>query len=221
MTKTITVKGIGKASASPDTVILQMNLTSLNKDYGKAMNQASENIESLSGALGKAGFEKDALKTTGFHVNMAYEGVQRKDGRYENVFKGYEINHDLKVEFGFEPERLTDALAVIGSCLAHPELSVQFTVKDPSAINDELLRAATENAKGKAEVLCSASGKKLGDLLSIDYSWGEKNLYSNTRYGMQDECLATGMAMKNARIDFTPEDIRVSDTVTFVWEINE
>ena len=38
MPRTITVKGIGKVSATPDYVVLSMGLESQDMDYEKAMN---------------------------------------------------------------------------------------------------------------------------------------------------------------------------------------
>ena len=39
MNKTITVKGIGNASARPDYVVISMALESTDKEYSKAMEQ--------------------------------------------------------------------------------------------------------------------------------------------------------------------------------------
>ena len=44
-------------------------------------------------------------------------------------------------------------------------------MKDATAINEEMLRSATANAKKKAEILCEASGVTMGDLIAIDYNW--------------------------------------------------
>lgn len=220
MPKTITVKGIGKASAAPDLVVLSMVLESRDMDYEKAMMNASENIEQLNSSLKKVGFEKDAVKTTGFNVRTDYEYRRTSDGSGENVFVGYVVSHNLKVEFDFDSKKLAEALAAVGACLAHPQLSVAFTVKDSSALNEEMLRSAAVSARQKAEILCAASGKELGELLSIDYSWGELNVYSNTRYEMEEDCMVMApMMAKSAAIDIAPDDINVSDTVTFVWEI--
>ena len=41
MARTITVKGIGKASAKPDYVVFSMTLESKHKDYDKAMDMAA------------------------------------------------------------------------------------------------------------------------------------------------------------------------------------
>lgn len=180
MANTITVKGVGRATVSPDLVILSMNLESKDLVYAKAMETASENQERLTKALTKAGFHKKSIKTSNFNVNTDYEYVHHPDGRGESVFAGYVVNQGLKVEFDFDSKRLLKALAAIGECDAHPQLSIQFTVKDRASVNEALLRSATDNARRKAEVLCEASGKKLGELLSINYNWSELELVSNS-----------------------------------------
>ena len=217
MNKTITVKGIGKVSAKPDYVVISMNLESHHQVYEKAMEIAADNIAVLTDTLVRVGFEKEAVKTTNFNVRTDYDNVRKKDGSYERIFNGYLVRHDLKIEFDFESQKLSTALSAIGGCMAHPQLSIAFTVKDATAVNEEMLRAATINARRKAEILCDAAGKELGDLLSIDYNWGELNVYSNTRYDMAEECLAAPMMAKS--IDIEPDDIDVSDTATFVWEL--
>lgn len=217
MARTITVKGIGRATAKPDTVVISMSLDSRDMEYDKAMEIAAGNIGSLTEALKGAGFEKDALKTTDFNVRTDYESVKDRNGNYHSVFKGYVITHRLKVEFPFDVKHLSTALSAIAGCLSHPQLSISFVVKDATAINEEMLRSATSNAKRKAEVFCEAAGVKLGELLSINYSWGELNICSDTSYALAEECVAAPMMAKS--IDIEPDDIDVTDTATFVWEI--
>ena len=63
------------------------------------------------------------------------------------------------------------------------------------------------------------SGNALGQLLNIDYSWGELNVFSRTTYAVED-CIQPLMAMsKCAAPEIEPDDIAVSDTVAFTWEI--
>lgn len=51
MARTITVKGIGKASAKPDYVVFSMTLESKHKDYDKAMDMAADHIQQLNETL--------------------------------------------------------------------------------------------------------------------------------------------------------------------------
>ena len=218
MSRTITVKGIGKVLVRPDYVVLSMDLVSQDMNYDTAMEFAAKNIERLNESLMGVGFEKESVKTTNFNVDTDYDGEHQKDGSYKRIFKGYVVRHNLKVSFDFDSKRLSNALSAVGICLAHPQLSVAFTVKDSTSINEEMLKSATENAKRKAEILCKASGVELGSLLTIDYNWGELNIYSDTRYDIADECLASPMINASA-IEIEPDDIDVSDTATFVWEM--
>ncbi len=219
MPKTITVKGTGKISASPDYVALSMFLESRDLNYDQAMELATKHITELTDALTKIGFAKEALKTTNFNVHTDYNNEKTENGNWKKVFNGYVVSHNLKLEFDFNMDRLSAALAAIANCEAHPQLSVAFTIKDPSAIKKELLRSAATNAKEKAELLCAASGVKLGDLTKIDYNWSEVNIHSNTSYMLADECLRGAAPMSAKSIDIAPEDIDLNDTATFVWEI--
>ena len=216
MARTITVKGIGKVSARPDYVVISMSLESNHKDYDKAMSLAADNIQYLNETLGRCGFEKDAVKTTNFNVRTDYEREKDRYGNYKSVFCGYEVSHQLKLSFDFDMEKLSRALSAIANCISHPKMSIAFTVKDATAISEEMLRSAATNAQQKAQVLCDASGVKMGDLIAIDYSWGELDIYSHTRYDCCEEACAP---MISKAIDIDPEDIDVSDTATFVWEI--
>lgn len=159
-----------------------------------------------------------SVKTMNFNVDTDYDSYKDKLGNYQRVFSGFVCRHQLKLAFDFDMKRLSQALAAIAACLAHPELSIAFTVKDPAAVNDALLREAAINAKKKAELLCEASGVMLGQLLTIDYNWGELNIYSDTRYNLAEDCIRKA-PMCISSIDVEPDDIDVRDTATFVWEI--
>ena len=216
--KTITVKGVGNVSVKPDYVVLSMSLETINRDYETAMREASSRIEHLNESLSTIGFEKESVKTTDFNMRTDYESKKDRNGNYYRVFNGYVVNHRLKVSFDFDTKVLSMALGTIASCIAEPELSINFTVKEPSAVNESLLKSATVNAKKKAEILCETSGAKLGELVNIDYNWGELNIYSRTRYDMEDTCMKA-CAEAPFSLDIEPDDIDATDTVTFVWQI--
>ena len=218
MPRTITVKGTGRAIARPDTVVLTMTIDSRAKGYDKAMETASGNIEDITQALAAAAFEKDDIKTTDFNVRTEYNRVKDSHGNYRQVFGGYVVTHNLKMEFDLDMLRLSQALSAIAGCRSHPQLTISFVVKDASALNEEMLRSATVSSRKKAEILCDASGVALGELLSIDYNWGELNVCSDTQYNLAEDCMAAPMMARG--IDIVPDDVDVSDTVTFVWEIN-
>ena len=216
--KTIKVKGVGKVSIKPDLIMVSMNLETEDKDYKKAMELSANKIEMLNNALEKIGFEKKSVKTTSFNVHTNYERVKAIDGEYKTVFKGYACNHSLKIEFDFDTKMLEKVLTSISTCLAKPEFSIHFTIKDKSAVSNELLKNVAKNAKEKAEALCSALSVKLGELVSVNYNWGEIDVYSNTNYQVDARCMMKAEACLGS-VNVEPEDINVEDSATFEWEI--
>lgn len=214
--RTITVKGIGAVSVKPDLIVLRLSMVTEEYEYDAAMKAAAEKIDFLNKALEAAGFEKKSAKTADFRVRADYDRLNDGKGNYTSVFMGYKCRHELKIEFDFDTKRLAKALSEISKCIAKPEISIDFTVKDSSAVSGELLKAAAKNAREKAEILCAASGAKLGELLSIDYNWGELHLYSATDYDVEGKCMMLGAADD---MDIEPEEIKARDTATFAWEI--
>ena len=214
--RTITVKGIGAVSVKPDLIVLRLSMETAEYEYDAAMKAAAEKIDFLNKALEAAGFEKKSAKTADFRVRADYDRLNDGKGNYTSVFMGYKCRHELKIEFDFDTKRLAKALSEISECIAKPEISIDFTVKDSSAVSGELLKAAAKNARGKAEIWCAASGAKLGELLSIDYNWGELHLYSATDYDVEGKCMMLSAADD---MDIEPEEIKARDTATFEWAI--
>lgn len=216
MQRTITVKGTGTAKAAPDLIRIVLSLDAKDFDYSFTMRIAERKIDSLKEALAAVGFDRKALKTLNFDVRTDYSSEKDSNGNYKRVFNGYICSHRLKLEFDFDTKQLASTLNAIATCVSDPELSIAFTVKDPAAISADLLRNATTNAREKAEILCAAANVKLGELQAINYNWGELEVVSHTDFDMPMKCAALS---PGCDIEIEPDDISVSDTATFIWEI--
>lgn len=212
----IHIKGIGHAEQAPDQVVLSLTLTAQNKEYSAAMKIGSQQIEMLRESIVRAGFKGNDLKTTDFNVRAIYENEEYKDGnskRYRQIFTAFECRHDLKLTFDFDNKKLNKAIDTIANCLSQPKISIAFTIKDMDAFNDEILKSAARDARRKAKVLCAASKVKLGRLVDINYSWSEISVRHEQI--LCNDCAAT----EKASFDIQPEEIKASDTVEFLWEI--
>ena len=215
--KTITVKGVGTASTPPDLTVISLNIVEKAPEYVDSVNGANERIEKLQAAIATVGFAKDDLKTLSFNARTNYENYRDENGVYNQRFAGYLCEYHLKLSMGFDNKRLSQTLEAIANSGANAEQSIAFTVKEPEKVSARLLKAATENAREKAEVLCAASGVTLGDLVNIEYNWNDILIHSASVYSERERGIsAVPLA---ATPEFTPDDIRSSDTATFVWEI--
>lgn len=218
MKRTVTVKGVGTATAKPDFIVISMNIVSKDKEYVKAVANANERITLLQKAIASAGFVKEDLKTLSFNVRTVYKNEQDERGIWASKFDGYECRYRLKLSMDMDSKWLADTLTEISDSGADAEFNIEFTVKNPEVIGEAVLKSATENAYRKAKILCAASGEKLGELISIDYDWSDIHVASASVYAAGN--MVRGISEDGGIPEFEPEDIRSSDSVTFVWEID-
>ena len=214
--RTIHIKGTGHAAQIPDAVVLSLTLTAQNKEYSAAVKIGSQQVEMLREAIVEAGFKADDLKTINFNVRAVYENEEYRDGsskRYRQIFVGFECRYDLKLTFDFDNEKLNAAVDTIAASLSQPKISIAFTVKDVDAFSDKILKSAARDAKRKAKILCAALGVNLGKLLEVNYSWSELDIRNEAVL-----CQECSISEENS-FDFQPDEIRASDTVDFLWEI--
>ncbi|MBQ7491957.1 MAG: SIMPL domain-containing protein [Clostridia bacterium] len=217
--RTVTVKGTGKLEFKPDLVTLGIMLRAKHQQYDETMALAERQLEALRAALERAGFARDDLKTADLRIEPEYRSEHDDKGNYRQIFVGYICLHSLNLAFDLEMDRLSAALSAMAESTSEPEFSVQFTVRDEEAAAAALLENAVRNAREKAELLCRASGVALGGVQSIQYHWDGHSFVSDTRCEMANGALPMLAASKRAAMDIAPEKIRVSDTVTIIWEI--
>lgn len=214
----IRVTGTGRVSRRPDTVRISMSLADTDKEYEKAAGLSDERALRIRQALSALGFEKEEIKTTSFRVDSRYENVQ-KDGVWREVFMGYEVRHDMALEFPYTNERLGEVLTALSSSGSRPEFHLAFTVKDPEEVREELMAGAVRDARRKAEVLAQAAGAALGELVSVRYGQGGASL--EIYPVSMDRALKAGAvgASFSAAREMVPEDIKAEDTAELVWEL--
>jgi len=217
MEKTMRVTGKGKLSVKPDMIRLLLDTTKVCPTYEEALRRSSEQTEELKNCFEKLGFARMNLKTLRFNVDTEYENYRDENNVWKNRFLGYRFTHNMKLEFDADNERLGRVLYRLAQTECCPEFRIHYTVKDTEAAKNKLLAKAVADSKGKAKVLAEAAGVTLGDIVTIDYSWGELEIFS----APVERCMmsAANDAADSYRMDIEPDDIDVTDKVTVVWEI--
>ena len=220
MEKTIKVTGKGNISVKPDMIRLLITLEGMKESYEETLVLHTEQIEGLAECFAKLGFARAELKTLSFHVDTEYENYNDGNNVWKKRFKGYKFVHGMKLEFEADNKRLGRVLYALANSQIKPEFRICYTVKDTEAVKNALLGRAVEDSKIKAEVLAKAAGVKLGDILTIDYSWGEVEFISSPMSRMALACAPAEVNQVDSyAMDIEPDDIDVSDTVTVIWSI--
>lgn len=215
MDKTIRIKGVGRASAKPDLIRVTLNVSVLDRDYGKAMDEADERLTELRGLAASAGLDKDALKTCDFTVASEYKSVRNDSGEYRQEFVGYRCRHALKAEFGFDTALLGKVLSAFAGSKAKPELGVEFALRDERAFAGEALASAVADARFRASAIATAAGLTLGEIVSIENRGNNGDFRSNTNVNFETRAVA--LSAKCA--SFEPENIDATDTVEITFAV--
>lgn len=213
--RVIRVKGKGRVSMPPDCIEVSMALEVIHEDYAEAMKVAGRSLEDIRRALQDEGLDREDIRTTSFEVSTRYE---HKHDRYRNtqrVFVGYVISNHLKIEIDQDSKRLGRVLGALADCPANPDISIRYKLRDEVAVKEQLLRHAVQDAKAKASVLAESAGVTLGEMLSVDYSWGEIEFRQAAQFSVAEAPPAYAHAM----VDLEPDLLEATDTVTIVWAI--
>jgi hypothetical protein len=222
MERMIRVTGKGKISVKPDLIRLRISLENTQPDYEDALRLSTQLTELLKDLFEELGFERKDLKTLYFNVDTEYESYQDSDKSWKRRFEGYKFVHRMKIEFSTDNALLGKVLYALAHCPAQPEFSIEYTVSDPERCKNELLGKAVCDSKEKAEVIAAAAGVTLGELVSIDYSWGEIDFVTRPVNEMMLKCCDASLESEEPNgygIDIEANDIDVTDTVTIVWNI--
>lgn len=216
MERTIRVKGKGKISVKPDMIRLDITANEVCKEYDEVIEKSAIWIKKIKETFKKAGLNDKELKTVKFDVDSKYENYCDRNNNYKSRLVGFQYTQKFYIQFPNDNLQLGKILFELSHCDINVEFGIKHTVKDITAVKNELLAKAVQDSKVKAEILSKASGVSLGDILNIDYSWGEIEIYSEP---IQNYCLAESTISEPYNIDIEADDIDVEDTVTIVWEI--
>ena len=214
--RTIKVTGKGSVSVKPDTTSLRITFEGVYKDYEETVRQSAEKTKLLREAIEKSGLPGEDLKTKDFSIDSEYESYCDNNDDYRRRFIGYKFYHRTQIQFPNDNKLLGRILYELSVCSVKVEFSIDYTVKDKDAVKKEVIKRAVENSRLKAEIMTAAAGVKLGEVQSIDYSWGEIEIRT---YPVDMFEIGSRKMESSYDIDIEPDDIDVNDTVTIIWEI--
>lgn len=103
--RTIKVTGKGKSRVTPDAIRLTLNMEGTYPEYQETLRHSVQDTAKQRELLMQLGFKGTDLKTPYFYLDTKYEQVQVL-GSYERQFAVYQYNHEMKVEFPFDNDRL-------------------------------------------------------------------------------------------------------------------
>ena len=216
--RTIKVAGTGTVKMKPDMIRIGITVTGIYKDYSDALKKADSDTAAIRDIIENAGFKRDELKTTDFHVEIENEGYM-EDGVYKQRFAGYRSRHEMKLEMEKDNGKLGEILGNIASSDPNPELSVTYFIKDRKGMEEMLIEAAVKDARIKARIIAGSLDVALIDVVSVDASDINDGAEIPVFRMAKNETMSD-RAMGSYDMEMAPDDIETSATVTVVWKID-
>lgn len=216
MDRIIRVTGESRISVHPDTIQLKITAEGISEEYGKAVKKSAIESDLIRNSISRAGLDPKDLKTILVNIEPEYEQYQDQQYNWKKKFIGYKHSHYMSVRFPNDNTILGRVFDELARCPVKVEFSIQYTVNDSEAAKNALLARAVSDSKEKAVILTEAAGVTLGDIVTIDYSWGELEIYSQPWNVMKHDVLECA---GGSDFNFEASDINLQDTVTVVWEI--
>lgn len=215
ITNTISVMGEGKASVSPDMLVINVSVSELAATTDLAQTQANEKVNKIKEILKAAYIADKDIKTT--NVN-AYPEYDRSNTSGRKLL-WYRSQQSISINVSWENfwEKWGNIVTQISTIGGVNVDNTYFDLKDKDLAYAGAREKAFADAKAKAEQLAKASGVSLGKPVMIT-----DNSYSNMPgpiYYARDKAMeawASEVAVSNA---LSPGETEVTINVNVMYEI--
>jgi uncharacterized protein len=213
LTNTIAVNGEGIKKVMPDLVSIYFNIETKGDTSKEADDANSVVSNKLTDYVMALGFKEEDLGTESYNIYPDYDYTTGKN-------RGYRAVHTLKISFSSsKKDKITSVIdagtnAGAGISYINFELSPELTQQYKS----EAIKAASEDAKVKAESIASGFSKNLGRLVSV--SLDSFNYYPFRVYDSTASSAPSAESAKTAVAGITPSQQDVTAYVKAVYKLN-
>lgn len=171
----LTVAAEGTATRKPDVAIFTAGVTSTGKTASEALSANSADMTKVIAALKRAGVSERDIQTSNLSLNPVHANNSRQPGttveQETPAIIGYQARNTVTVKYRKLDEfgQIIDTLVSAG---ANQVNGPSFQLDQSDSALDEARVAAVNQARERAKLYASATGLKVGRLVSIDESGG-------------------------------------------------
>jgi uncharacterized protein YggE len=160
----VSVGGQGSAFGEPDIALLSLGVSAEADSVGEARTQAADSMNAMLDSLKAGGVAEEDIQTTRFTVEPVYDYPLNAPPE----LRGFVVNNVVtaKIRSIDDTGTLIDGALEAGGNNARID-SLQFTIDDPTPLEDEARRMAVAEARAKAETLADEAGAALGKVRTL------------------------------------------------------
>lgn len=209
----LSVSGSGQVLVQPDIAIIRLSVEKTDKVPAVARNNVEQPVAKFYAQLKSLGVDKEQVKAENINIFPQY--------RYENgkrILAGYTARRIVKVnidDFSLIPKVIDLAMNVGFNGVD----SMNYDLKDKSAVRKEVRALAVKDASEKANSLADGFKVKVVGVNSISY--GSIDTEQGRSIMLKSTGLNTVDGVNVNTFIYEPEELRFTDTVDVQFRIDD
>lgn len=202
---TITINGMGKVTATPDLARVTLGVYSDGVTVAAVQQSNTSKMNAIIAAMKELGIKDADIQTSNYSLQPK---IDWSNDRQRVI--GYTLSQTVTLKVR-DLANVGDVLDKATSLGANDVNGVQFTIDDPTSLQDEARIKAINEAKKKAEALASATGLHIVKVVS--FSESTPGVPMPIMYDAREANLAPQAA--NTQIEAGSLDVNTNVSVTF------
>jgi uncharacterized protein YggE len=158
---TITTRGVGRASGTPDTVTVVIGVSNQASSARAALEANNAKANALLDLLRRNGVAGKDVRTSQLSINPRYDDKSA-------TITGYQVDNTVQAtlhDVSKAGALLDAAVGAVGNAVRIQQIS--FSIGDDSALRAQARAQAVSQAKAQAAQLAQAAGVSLGSIRSL------------------------------------------------------
>jgi len=206
--KTVSASGNAEMTVMPDKAIVYLLIQTRDASADVAKDDNAQISGKVLDSLQAMGIAKSDIETENYNMNPDYDW---SNGTQKLI--GYVVTNNIKVSSKdfTNVGKIVDSAVGAGALISY--INFDLSNDKQNEYKAKVLTNASKDAKIKAEAIAAGLGKKLGSLVSVtasDYNYQPYPLYMAS---------ASGVSVKEAATNISPQQITVTGTATVVYEL--
>jgi uncharacterized protein YggE len=159
----MTVAGSGQASATPDTLTINIGVTVSDASASSALADANQRATALTNSLKTSGVVPSDIQSTDFSINPTFS--------LSGAITGYQVANTLVVtlhDLSKAGQAVDSAASSVGDAIRINGLA--FSVSNTSTVDGQARADAVAVAAGHARTMAAGAGESLDGVCSINDS---------------------------------------------------
>lgn len=211
--RSVSVTGSATVTVDADLAIVHVGYKLYAPDAKSAYASATQASNAIMTALTGLHIPKSAIESSAqsLQPTQPYELQQYPANSMERHQREFTVSQSWTVEVA--PEQAAHALDAAITAGANDSGWIEWTLKDPAALQSEAVAQAVRNAHATAEKIAVTAGVQLGKLFSASTD------QPSPRPMMRTEALAMGAQAKGAELAVNARKVHVTASVAAVFDI--